>query len=1058
LFIHTNGMVFALAGCIVTFKKHLLFIKIDSCNIPENIHRYNPTMIPILKKTWFATALFLAVQSNCFAQATQANIDPDADFKLAKELYQKEQFSLAYPLFKNISLLTSPNSKLPVSTQLEARYYSIVCGLKLNQSASENVAREFIDLEHNTPRMQMMSYQLAEYYYRQQKFVNALELYEKAGIDNLSNREIADMKFHQAYSYFTLQQFDKAKPLFNSIRQISADPNYLDANYYYGFISFYEKDYKQALESFRKVEDQPTYQKVVPYYITEILYFSGDKDRAIVYGEDKLNKGGQYYDLQLKQLLGHAYFEKKNYTKALPYLEEYVNKAEKVRREDLYEISYTYYQTNQINKAIAGFKELGGKEDSLAQNSMYLLADSYLKTGQKANARSAFLFCASNSSNPVQKEISRFNYAKLSYELGYQDIALNEFQSFLKDYPNSTYSTEAKELLVGLLANTNNYLDALTLYESLQSKSESVVRVYPKILYGRAVELINEQQLVKADALLNDVIKAPYNTTELPFAYFWKGEIAYRTKNADAAIEYFTNYLKNPASNGEVNVTNARYNLGHAYLQKENYQQALANFEQVTKSINANSTPVQQDAYVRSADAYFMNRNFSQAMSMYRNVINNNLPSADYALYQTAIIAGAGNRTTEKITLLQSLEQRYPTSSLVPDANLEIANTYIAEENYRAALPPLNKLIKNTNAVALHPQAYLKLGVAYFNLDNNPDALNAFKTLISTYPNSAESDDAVEYVRNIFVEDQKAGEYVAFMKQSGKNVSYTEEDSLTYASADIRYNNNDMQNALTGYLNYLNKFPDGRYAIDASYRSAEIYNTRKDYPNALKGFTYVAAKAPNKYAQQSVLQAARINFFELKNYTEAEQYFTQLKSIATQPDIQLEAMRGLLRSQYRLNKWKEAVPNAQELLTQKGIATDDKMMANMVIAKNYQADNNLDIASATYRTVINLGKSEFGAEARYQVAAILMQQNKLPEAEKAAFEVVNKAGSYEYWTTKAYILLGEIYLRQKDYFNAEATLKSVVENASIPELKEEAQTRLKAVVDEKNRNSKVVQQ
>jgi TolA-binding protein len=296
------------------------------------------------------------------------------------------------------------------------------------------------------------------------------------------------------------------------------------------------------------------------------------------------------------------------------------------------------------------------------------------------------------------------------------------------------------------------------------------------------------------------------------------------------------------------------------------------------------------------------------------------------------------------------------------------------------------------------------------------------------------------------------------MKQSGKNVSYTEEDSLTFASADLRYNNNDVQNALTGYLNYLNKFPEGRYAIEASYRTAEIYNTRKDYPNALKGYTYVASKAPNKYAQQSVLQAARLNFFELKNYSEAEQYFTQLKSIATQPDIQLEAMRGLLRSQYRLNKWKEAVPNAQELLTQKGVATDDRMMANMVIAKNYHADNQLDIASATYRTVINLGKSEFGAEARYQVAAILMQQNKLPEAEKAAFEVVNKAGSYEYWTTKAYILLGEIYLKQKDYFNAEATLKSVVENASIPELKEEAQTRLKAVVDEKNRNSKVVQQ
>jgi lipopolysaccharide biosynthesis regulator YciM len=108
--------------------------------------------------------------------------------------------------------------------------------------------------------------------------------------------------------------------------------------------------------------------------------------------------------------------------------------------------------------------------------------------------------------------------------------------------------------------------------------------------------------------------------------------------------------------------------------------------------------------------------------------------------------------------------------------------------------------------------------------------------------------------------------------------------------------------------------------------------------------------------------------------------------------------------------------------------------------------------------VILLGKSEFAAEARYQIAYILLQGNKLSEAEKAAFEVVNKAGSYEYWTTKSYILLGEIYLKQKDYFNAEATLKSVSENATIPELKDEAKKKLEEVIREKNQNSKVAQQ
>ena len=94
---------------------------------------------------------------------------------------------------------------------------------------------------------------------------------------------------------------------------------------------------------------------------------------------------------------------------------------------------------------------------------MYLLGDAYLKTGQKANARNAFLFCASNSSNAKQREISMYNYAKLSYELGYQDVALTELQKFLQTYPSSEYNTEARELLVGVLANTNNYKDALAL-------------------------------------------------------------------------------------------------------------------------------------------------------------------------------------------------------------------------------------------------------------------------------------------------------------------------------------------------------------------------------------------------------------------------------------------------------------------------------------------------------------------------------------------------------------------------------------------------------------------
>ncbi|MEO7209360.1 MAG: tetratricopeptide repeat protein [Chitinophagaceae bacterium] len=1002
--------------------------------------------------------LFFAVclSFSLSAQFTKWNDDPDETFKLAKDLYQKSDFSLAYPLFKTLYASPANTGNIPVSIWEESKYYAIISGLQLNDETAETEATAFIELEHNTPRIEMMSWFLAEYYFRKNSFSDALTYYEKAGLSNLDNSQIAQMKFHEGYAYFTMQRFNDAKPLFDAVRQIPADPNYVAANYYYGFILFSEKKYTEALGSFKISEGHDPYQNVVPYYIAEIYYFNNDRDQALSYAENILKKSGnQYYDLQLKQLVGHIYFEKKDFKNALPYIEAYVSNTKKVSRADLYELSFCYYQAGQFNKAVAGFKELGGQQDSLAQNSMYLLAKSYLELNMKPSARSAFLFCSLNSSNLSQKEISKFNYGKLSFELGYTDVALNELKEFVTTYPRAENINEAKELLVRVMATTNNFKDALDLLQSTGLQSEPVKKVYPKILLGRAEELINDQQIIQADDLLDQAMNAAYNTKELPYIDFWKGEIAFRTNQYDSVNFFLSQYLKNPVSYEEVTPVNAYYTLGYSNIRMENYPIALQNFLQVVNNVSAASTPLQQDAYARIADCYFMQKNYSKAVQMYDNIINQNFPAADYALFQKAIISGGSGNYVQKLEFLQSIPIRYPKSNLVTDANLEIANTYLAEENYGASIAPLNALLSNSSANALKPQVYLKLGIAYFNQANTDEALNNFQKLIKNYPNADESNEAVGYVRNIFLQRQKPGDFVAFMQKNGKAVSYTEADSLTFISANNAYENKMLDNALAGFNDYLNKFPNGQYSVEAAYNAAEIYYGKKDFANAIKNYGLVSVKAPNKYAEIASLQAARIAYFELKDYALSEQYFTQLKSIATTPENKLESMRGLLRSQYKLEKWADAVSNAQELLAQKGIATDDKVMANMAIAKSAQLNNQVFEAMDAYKIVIGLGKSEYAAEARYQVATILFSQQKYTEAEKAAFDVINKAGSYNYWITKSYILLGDIYFAEKDYFNAEATLKSVVENGAIPDLQAEAQKKLDIVVAEKNQNSKI---
>ena len=991
---------------------------------------------------------------------SQQNINynfPRDKFQLAKEYFLKGQYNLAYPLLKELKQSVKETDRVNnnLVTQ-EIDYYTTAAALKQNEDLGEYEAKQYIEITKNNARVQMMNFHLAEYYFRKQRFSEAVDLYEAVNIANLSNSEIADMKFHQGYSYFTMQRFAQAKPLLNTIRQMKDDPNYTDANYYYGFIAFRDRNYSEALESFRVVENHPDYASIVPYYIAQIYYVQGKKEEAIRYAEGKMNQGkSQHYDLELKQLLGHAYFEKKEYAKALPYLEDYVNRSNKVRREDLYELSYVYYITNNLNKAIDGFKQLSGKEDSLSQHAMYLLGDSYLRTNQKPNARNAFLFSSVNSSNENQREIARFNYSKLSYELGYQDEALKGLRSFLNDYPGSVYRDEATDLLVGALANTNNYRDALALIEGLQYPSTNTRKLYPRILYGRAMEMISDGRLAEAEVLLDKALKDPNNASVLPYLNFWKGEIAYRNNRIDDAMQFYHAYLNAGApANGEANEKNVKYNLGYAYHRKENYAVSRTFFEPISRNVSLSSDPVTQDAYIRTADAYYMAKNFSQAKTMYNNVIRYSWAAEDYATFQNAMIAGINN-PNEKISLMGNLVRKFPNSPLVADANMEIANTHLANERFREAIPYLNNIVKGTGNNSLKPEAYLKLGVASYNLNDYPQAITHLRHLVTNYSDAPESEDALNHLRIIYLEQGKPNEYAAVAREAGKPLTVDAEDSLTYVAADIQYRNGNTNNALAAFESYLQQFPNGTYAIDAHYNIGEIYLARKNWAKALEHFSAVAERAPNPYGDRAVLGAARINFFELKNYAEAERFFSQLKNLTSSQELRLEAMRGLLRSQYQQQKWSDAVENAKDLVAQKGSSADDKALANMAIAKSAQIAGQYDVAISSFKNVVSVNKAALAAEARYEIANSWFSLGRMNDAEKAAFEVINKSGSYDWWVTKAYILLGDVYFKQKDYFNAKATFQSIVENSLNAELKAEAQKKLDDVIAEESHSSKV---
>jgi TolA-binding protein len=320
--------------------------------------------------------------------------------------------------------------------------------------------------------------------------------------------------------------------------------------------------------------------------------------------------------------------------------------------------------------------------------------------------------------------------------------------------------------------------------------------------------------------------------------------------------------------------------------------------------------------------------------------------------------------------------------------------------------------------------------------------LQYYQELIKTYPESSEAAEAMANIKAIYVEEAKPSEYVDLMRNSGKDISDNEADSLAYVSAEMKYNANDCDASITGFGNYLSNFPNGAKALEANYYISECYDKKKDWANALKGYDYVFTKGVGRFYERSVSEAARISYFELKDYESAKKYFEAIVKNSSSPENQLDALRGLVRCYNLLKDYAGATEAAQDLLSKKGLTADDKAIALLVLGKSHQANNNIADAITAYKSLAAINKGVWGAEARYEIAHCQFTSNSLALAEKSALAVIKETGSFDLWVTKSYILLGDIFMEQKDYFNARSTYESVAKNAVIPELKQEAQQKL----------------
>lgn len=928
--------------------------------------------------------------------------------------------------------------------QLKAAYTEAIGWLRSgNADAADRVVR-LIAQTTAQPLRDRLSLALAQYYFTHGQLASAIPYYESAGIANLSNTEIADAKFELAYSYFNNHRFDQADPLFAIMKEVPGK-YYNAGNYYFGLLAYNRGAYADALKSFDRIDEDPQYRSIVPYYMAELDYYLGNRQKALSDALHLIKRSEKsYYHNELHLLAAQCLFEEQRYGDALPYFEFYYDHTDKIRKEELYEMAYCYYQVNEWKNAIDKFKPLSNAQDSLGQTAMYLLGDCYLKTKDKRSARSAFGICANMSFNKGQRQASLLLYAKLSYELGYNDDALRSLNTLVAE---SGGSNDVFLLQSQLFAATSNYKDA---YESLllsKAGNEVYDQTMQRVAYSYALQQLQQQRPDVADSLLNASLSYNREQSYTAAANFWKGELAYRGHRNEEALQYSQTFLSQYSGSGvnaisaEATPAHAYLNMGYASLDESNFGKAQEYFSKAGGA--GSSKEVAATAGLREADAAFMQKDFNRAIGLYNKAAAGSGRDADYARLQAAIIYGLQGKTSEKVRLLQSLQG---TNSVYrADARYELGITEMEQNHYQQAITLLEPLANSKDNRSLAAKALLKTGTAYQQLDQDDNAIAAYSRLVKEYPNAPERNDALAALKSLYIEHNQPDAYATLLRENNLPVQGDADlDSTYYSAAEAQYAAQKWGAAQPAFARYLQQYPNGAFALKAHFYSAESFYQQKKYKEALPEYDAVLQAGWNDFSETSARRASEIAY-NSGDYATATNYYRQLRNNSLDNTNLTGAYTGMMRSAANLKDEATAAAYADTLLT-----LPDLSPSVMDEAKLHQAHQLITTGNTAGATTIlqSLQASKnpaVAAEARYYSAAALLQDGKLKEAEDAASKNIKLSAGNDYWVVKTYILLGDILVKEKDYFNAKATLQSVVQHAKSEELRNEAARKLEEV-------------
>ena len=968
-----------------------------------------------------------------FAQQN-ASVDVYRIYRTALELLRNEKYAAAAEQFRLVehsrvstASQTDFESKLSLVKE-NAQYYEALCALQLDNDDAENQLLRFTKEHPENPNTKLALFQIGNYYFNQEKYIESILWYDKVTAGELSGIDYTMYKFRKGYAFFAIKNYKNAQPLFGEVKakhSIYTD----DAYYYFAYIAYLNKDYTTALVNFEKLKDNKKYQSSYPFYITSVYFLNQRYDDVIAYAVPILSSSVQLHQTEMYRLVAASYFAKANYPVAVDYYNRFENDdlGKTQNNQDTYQAGYADYQTGDYPKAIKELEKLVEQKDEYSQSGNYTLGNAFLKTGNKQSARSAFFVASKLSFDPQIEEDALFEYSKLSYELDFNNEALEGTRLYLSRYPNSAKLNQVKTLLAEELLNSHNYRDAIDILEPIPDKNEGAQEAYQKVTYYRGLEFYNERAFENAIGVFLRSLNFPVNKKIETLTTYWMAESMYEVRKYGEAVENFDKFLAMPDAKNTTVYNYANYALAYAAFGANQYKKAAGAYETFLNGEEKDTNTV-IDATTRLADCYFVLKDYGKASVLYNKIINNHNKGEDYALFQIGMIEGLQGSYDTKIGTMADVLAKYPNSNYADDAAFEIAYTDFLKGQGEAAKNGLNEMIVKYPHSSYIPRALVTIGLIEYNDSKDDLAIESFKRVVADYPSTDEAKQALKQIEKIYTDKGDAQTFITYAATTPiGNYTSAQQESIMYTAANNLYLANKWDGTVAAVNAYFDRFPKPIYDKQSRFIRAQSLVNLNRLEDAVPDYMKILNDWTSAYTEKSLISMSKIYISE-KKYNEAVVFLKRLETNSEYKADYNFAISNLMQCYAEMEMPDDALKYVGLVRENNTSAEEDKFRAGLYAGKAYLQKADTTSALKELTDVVASTRTVTAAEAKYNIAWVQYRKKNYKGSQKTCFDLINKLSNYDYWVAKTYVLLARDYSALKDDFQAKATLQSIIDN------------------------------